>query len=425
MNSAFSWMHMRMSASRADVFAGLTTGVMLIPQAMAYAMLAGLPPIVGLYASTLPLLVYAIFGTSRELAVGPVAMDSLLVASALAPLAVVGTERYVDLAVMLALLLGGVQVLLWLLRVGGLLAFLKRSVVSGFTSAAAIVIGLSQLANLLGVSLPRTKQVNTLLLALARVLSDIHPTTVLIGGLSIVVLVLLKRHAPRIPRALAVVVLGSLAVWAFDLHQAGVAIVGSVPSGLPSLSVPTLGLDDAWSLFPSALILSFIAFMEAASVGKAIAATRGETLNANRELLGLGLANVAASLVGGYVVTGGFSRTAVNAQAGARSRWAGVVTAVVILATLQFFTGWFYYLPKAVLAGIIMTAVFGLVDFGAAKSFASSSRPDFTLWTITFAGTLFLGIEVGIGAGIAASLAWSGVQRALQSQAGATSAPTS
>ncbi|MEM6294025.1 MAG: SulP family inorganic anion transporter [Myxococcota bacterium] len=396
---------------RADVLAGLTTGVMLIPQAMAYAMLAGLPPIVGLYASTLPLLVYAVFGTSRELAVGPVAMDSLLVASALAPIAAVGSDRYLELAVLLALMVGAVQLVLGLLRAGGLLDLLKRPVISGFTSAAAIIIGLSQLSNLLGVSLPREKQVHRLLLALGDVIGDVHLATVTLGVLGIVVLKVLAKFAPKVPRALVVVVLGSVAVSALGLDAAGVAIVGEVPSGLPALSVPSVALDDVQTLLPSALVLSLVAFMEAASVGKAVAAKREGSIDPSKELVGLGLANAASALVGGYVVTGGFSRTAVNAQAGARSRWSGVVTALLIITTLLFLTGWFQYLPNAMLAAIIMSAVFGLVDLREARRLWSSARPDFALWVITFSGTLFAGIEIGIGAGVLASLVLSTLRR--------------
>lgn len=384
---------------------------MLIPQSMAYAMLAGLPPIVGLYASTLPLLAYAIIGSSRELAVGPVAMDSLLVASALAPLAAVGSPEYVGLAVGLALLVGGIQVVLGFARAGAILELLKRPAIAGFTSAAALIIGLSQLSNLLGVALPRTQRIHELIAAAVPVIGSTHWPTLAIGVGGIVLLLALKRFAPRLPRALIVVVAGSLVVWLAGLQDANVAIVGAVPAGLPDLSVPSLSGEQARTLLPSAMVIALVAFMEGASVGKAIADRRGATIKPNREFLGLGLANLGASVVGGYPVAGGFSRTAVNAEAGAQSRWAGVITAGAVVLTLMLFTEWFFYLPKAALASIIMASVFGLIDLAQARQLWANNRLDFALFLLTFAATLGLGIEIGIGMGFAASLALTGFRR--------------
>lgn len=404
-------MSARAHGMRADALAGLTTAVMLIPQSMAYAMLAGLPPIVGLYASTLPLIAYALVGSSRELAVGPVAMDSLLVASALAPLAAVSGPEYVGLAVGLALLVGAIQVGLGLLRAGAVLDLLKRPAIAGFTSAAAIIIGLSQLSNLLGVPLPRTNRIHELVAAAVPLLTSTHWPTLAIGLGGIALLLWLRRVSPRLPRALIVVVVGSVLVWLTGASEAGVAIVGAVPAGLPELSVPTLSAADAQALLPSALVIALVAFMEGASVGKALADRRGAKIKPSREFIGLGLANLGASVVGGYPVAGGFSRTAVNAEAGARSRWAGVITAGVVVVTLLFFTGWFFYLPKAALASIIMASVFGLIDIAGARRLWATQRLDFALFALTFAATLGLGIEIGIGIGFAASLALTGFRR--------------
>ncbi len=389
-----------------DAAAGLTTAVMLIPQGMAYAMLAGLPPIVGLYASTLPILVYALLGTSRELAVGPVAMVSLMVASALGPLAVAGSSEYVTLAFVLALLVGVVQALMGFLRAGFLVNFLSHPVVSGFTSAAALIIGLSQLKHLLGVDLPRSHHVHELLIGAVQRLGDVHPTTVAIGIGSIAALVLLKRFRPKWPRALIVVAVTTVMVYALRLDQAGVAIVGEVPAGLPRPTLPIAPWSAVQALIPTAIVIALVGFMESISVAKALARRQRYAIDANRELIGLGMANVGAAFFGGYPVTGGFSRTAVNAQAGARSGIAGMITAATIVVTLLFFTKLFYFLPNAVLAAVVMTAVFGLVDLAEVRHLWKLDRAELALLGLTFIATLSVGIEAGIGIGVAASLLW-------------------
>jgi SulP family sulfate permease len=388
-----------------DVTAGLTVAVMLIPQGMAYAMLAGLPPIVGLYASIFPLFVYALFGTSRQLAVGPVAMMSLLTATGVGALAEQGTAEYVLLAVVLMGMVGVLQAALGVFRLGSLVSFLSHPVISGFTSAAALIIGLSQLKHLLGASIPRAPELHVLLFHVAEHIGETRPLTLLIGVAAIGILLGLKRVSKRIPGALIVVVLGTLVTWGFGLTEAGVAIVGAVPAGLPSPSVPSFSLGQLQELLPTALAISLVGFMESISVAKAFARKNRYEVDANQELIGLGLANVVGFFFGGYPVTGGFSRTAVNAQAGSKTPLASMITAAVIAVSLLFLTPLFYYLPKAVLAAIVMTAVFGLVDFKEPLHLWKVKRTDAILLTLTFLVTLFVGIEPGIGVGVAASLA--------------------
>jgi SulP family sulfate permease len=395
---------------RADLSAGLTTAVMLIPQGMAYAMLAGLPPIIGLYASTIPIILYALFGSSRELAVGPVAMVSLLVATALTPIAEAGSAEYVGYAVLLSLLVGALQAGMGVLRAGFLVNFLSHPVVSGFTSAAALIIGLSQLKHLLGVDIPRSHHIHTIVIAAVQRVAEIQPYTLALGVISIVALVVLKKRAPKAPRALIVVVGTTLAVWGFDLASKGVAIVGDVPAGLPTPTMPSVDTDTLVQLMPTAVIISLVGFMESVSVAKAFASKKRYEIAPNQELIGLGVANLGAAVFSGYPVTGGFSRTAVNAQAGARTPMAGIITAVVVIGTLLFLTPLFYYLPKAVLAAVIMTAVFGLIDVHEVKHLWKIDRADLVLLGLTFFGTLTLGIEAGIGLGVAASLLWFVVQ---------------
>lgn len=385
---------------RADALAGLTTAIMLVPQAMAYAMLAGLDPIVGLYASTLPLAIYAFVGSSRPLAVGPVAMDSLMVAAGLAPLVVAGSQSYAAAAATMALMVGAIQVTLGVLRAGFLVRFLARPVILGFTAAAALIIGLSQLKSALGVDLPRSQQVHVVLLAAVENLGQVHPITLAITAASVATLVGLKRLAPRFPRFLLVVVAGTLAVWGLGLDAHGVSIVGDVPAGLPGFGLPAIDTSLLVPMFPIAFAIALVAMMEAISVAKRY----DHDVVPNRELVGVGLANLGSGLVAGYPVTGGFSRTAVNAEAGARSPLAGLVTAGVVVLTLLFLTDLFYFLPKAVLASIIMTAVFGLIDVAGFRDLWARDRLDFGVAVVTGVATLALGIQTGMAVGVVASL---------------------
>lgn len=401
---ALMWMHdYKKSDLSGDLSAGFIVAVMLIPQGMAYAMLAGLPPVIGLYASTIPLLVYALFGTSRQLAVGPVAMVSLLVLAGVSTLAEPGTESYISLVLLLMLMVGVIQFLMGVLKLGFIVNFLSHAVISGFTSAAAIIIGLSQLKHLLGVKL-ESNQVFLVLWEAIRKIAEINPISFAIGAGSIILLVTLKKVLPRVPGPLVVVVLSSIIVYLFQLQNAGVSIVGEVPKGLPSLSVPMFNMDSILLLLPIALTISFIGFMESIAMAKAIAAKEKYKIVPNKELVGLGLANVAGSFFSGYPVTGGFSRSAVNYQAGARTPLATMITAVLILLTLLFFTDFFYYLPNTVLAAIIMVAVYGLIDFKEAKGLFKVHKLDGGTWAVTFIATLFIGIEQGILAGLAFSL---------------------
>lgn len=392
--------------ARGDVAAGLTTAVMLIPQGMAYAMLAGLDPIIGLYASVVPVVLYALLGTSRQLAVGPVAMVSLLVASGVGAIAGDDPTAYLAAAVMLSLMVGGMQLLMGLARLGFLTSFLSHPVLSGFTSAAALIIGMSQLKHLLGVNIPRSHHVHTILLQAVERASEVNAITLGIGVAAIALLVGLKKFAPKFPRALAVVVLGTLAVWGFGLEDKGVAIVGSVPAGLPMPSVPAFDFAVAKELIPTALTIALVGFMESIAVAQAFARRHKYELNADQELIGLGAANIGGAFFSAYPVTGGFSRTAVNDQAGAVTPLASIITAVVIAITLMFFTPLFYFLPKAVLAAIIMTAVFGLIDVKEVKHLWTVDRADLVLLAITFFATLAFGIEQGILTGVGASVVW-------------------
>ena len=393
-----------------DISAGLTVGVMLIPQGMAYAMIAGLEPIYGLYASTVPIILYAIFGTSRQLAVGPVAMISLLTASGIAAIAPEATPAlYLSLAVALALFVGIIQFLLGIFRLGFLVNFLSHPVISGFTSAAALIIGLSQLKHLLGVNIPRSHHIHEILLQAYEKFDPANWRTILLAIGGIIVIIGIKKFNKAIPGTLVAVILGIIAVWALGLADTGVKIVGEVPSGLPSFTIPSVASFDKnilSDLFMMALTISLVSFMESIAVAKAIQAKHKDyKVIPNQELMALGLANIGGAFFQSYPVTGGFSRTAINDQAGAKTGLAAIISALLIIITLLFLTPLFYFLPKAILASVIMVAVFGLIDVKEAKHLWKSNRTDFSMLLVTFIGTLTLGIEQGIGLGVLLSLA--------------------
>ncbi|MFT5167343.1 MAG: SulP family sulfate permease [Saprospiraceae bacterium] len=390
---------------RGDLIAGLTVGVMLIPQGMAYAMLAGLPPIYGLYAAIVPLILYAIFGTSRQLAVGPVAMVSLLILAGVGTIATSGSEEYIALAIILAFLVGAIQLAMGVFRLGFLVNFLSHPVIAGFTSAAALIIGFSQLKHLMGIDIPRSNYIHEIIANAASKIVLINLPTFLVGATAIAILVLVKKTKLPVPGPLLVVIGSILAVWGLGLYTQGVKIVGVVPEGLPSFSMPAFDWESIKKLFPIALTIAFIGFMESIAVAKAIQSKhKNYKIVPNQELIALGMANIGGSFFQAFPTTGGFSRTAVNDQSGAKTGLASIISAFLIALTLLFLTPLFYYLPKAILASVIMVAVFGLINFKEAKHLWHTDRGDFLMMLVTFIATLFLGIEEGILIGVVLSL---------------------
>lgn len=390
-----------------DLLAGLTVGVMLIPMAMAYAVLAGVPPIYGLYASLVPLLIYPLFGTSRHLSVGPVAIDMLIVAAGVGALAEVGTARYFALAVLLAAFVGLIEMVLGVVKLGFLVNLLSRPVIDGFTSAAALIIAASQLGNLLGVGLPRSEYVHLMVWEALQRAGQIDPVSLLIGTISIAVLILGQWWKKLFPGALVVVVGATLAVW--GLHERGIEltsldIVGNIPVGLPSPALPELAWQDLRDLLPTAGTLALVQFMSVVSLGKVFGARHRYSINANRELFAIGAANLAGSFFRSLPVSGSFSRSAVNEQAGARSALSNAAAAALIALTLLFLTPLFFYLPMPALAAIIIVAAFKLIDVGEVRFLFRVKQRDGYLALFTFAITLFVGIQEGILLGIVASM---------------------
>jgi sulfate permease, SulP family len=389
---------------RGDVTAGLTTAVMLIPQAMAYAALAGMPPVTGLYASVVPIAVYALLGTSGALAFGPVAIVALLTASAVAPLASGDPATYVALAGVLALMVGAIQLLLGVLRLGSVVDLLSHAVISGFTSAAALVIAASQFRSLTGIDAEGGETFVEELSSLAGAIGTLHPVTLAVGLGSVAALVVFRRRLPRIPGPLVVVTLVTALAFAVGLDDRGVAVLGEVPAGLPAPALPVIGLDQVQQLIGPALVIALLSFVEGISVAKAIAGKTHERIDSTQELLASGSANVAAGLFQAFPVAGGFSRTAINHQAGARTPVASLITAAMVAFSALALTPLFTYLPRAVLAAIVVVAVAGLVDVRSAKHTWRTDRWDFATLAVTFAATLVLGVELGIGLGIIGSL---------------------
>lgn len=400
------------------IAAGIVT-VMLIPQSLAYAMLAGLPPVIGLYASMLPLIVYAVFGSSRTLAVGPVAVISLMTAAAAQTVAAPGSAEYVTAALVLALLSGLVLVLMAVLRLGFLANFLSHPVISGFISASGILIAFSQVKHLLGLSAGGST-LPEILRELLHHITEINPYTAVIGVIALAFLygcrtrlkpILLQLGWSARAADLASKTSPLLAVFAsigavltLDLAARGVKVVGAIPQGLPLLQVPPFSADLWLQLLPSAVLISLVGFVESVSVAQTLAAKRRQRVDPNQELVGLGAANIAAALSGGYPVTGGFARSVVNFDAGAATPLAGAFTAVGIALTALLLTPLFHALPQAVLAATIIVAVLSLVDLRAFMRTFRYSHGDFAAMAVTALGVLLVGVEHGILAGVTVSL---------------------
>ncbi|MEM1337028.1 MAG: sulfate permease [Bacteroidota bacterium] len=387
-----------------DISAGITVGIMLIPQGMAYALIAGLPPVYGLYAALVPNLMYAIFGSSRKLAVGPVALDSLILASGLAVMQLTSVEAYIGMALFIALLVGLLQLTMGVLKMGFLANFLSRPVVSGFTSAAALVIAVSQLKYLLGVTFESTGTLATLK-TLWRHLPSTNFLDLSIGLVSIGIIVLLKRIHKKLPAAMVVVILGILGIYFFSNQNTNVALLGTIPGGLPHFTMHNFQ-TPLWTLaFPTALVLAFISFAEAMTMAKAVEEKSNEYYtDANQELRALGISNIIGSFFQSYPANAGFSRTAVNVGEGARTGLASMISAGVVALTLLFLTSYFQFLPKAILGAIILVAVGGLVDLSYPKILFQRRKDEFVLLVLTFLTTLLIGISQGIVFGILFSL---------------------
>lgn len=387
-----------------DLKAGLTTGMMLIPQGMAYAVIAGMPPIYGLYAGVIPLLIYPFFGTSKHLSVGPVAVDMLIVAAGVSLITKPGNSDYVGLVILLTMMTGILQLLMGSFRLGALFNFFSRPVIAGFTMAAPIIIAFTQLHNLLGISLPDTQYIFLIADEAVRQFNQIHFATFCWGAAAILLLIGFNYFAPKLPASVIVLSLSIGAGWLMDLDKQGVEIVGSIPEGLPAITLPELNFENLRRLLPTALTLALVQFMSVASLGKAFAKRHNYLVDSNHELVAIGASNFAGSLFNSLPVSGSFSRSAAAEQAGVKSPLANDVTSTLIVLTLLFLTPLFYYLPMPILAAIIMVSVFGLIDFEEVRFLFKTKRSEGIIAIFTFCCTLFVGIQEGILLGVGASM---------------------
>lgn len=390
---------------KADIVGGFTVGVVLIPQGIAYALIAGLPPIYGLYSALLPQLMYLIFGTSQRVAVGPVAMDSLIVAAGISTLAIGGTDAYVTLTILLALCVGVIQLLLGIGKLGFIVNFLSKPVISGFSSAAAIIIGVNQLKNLSGIPIPRSNRLQEIVISLVQKVEKVDLQTLSVGLITIIILLILKVTKSKLPGPLLVVVIGILGLYFLHPVLQSVAVLKEIPSGLPSFLFPTITYKSILELLPIALTLAIIGFLETISIGKAIEKSTDEVLiSPNKELIALGMMNIVGSMFKSYPSTASFSRSAVNDDAGSKTGLAALFSMLVLVLVLLFLTPYFYYLPKAVLAGIIIVSVLKLINYKESIRLWKLNKSDFWMLIVTFLGTLFLGIKEGIFIGVTLSL---------------------
>ena len=418
---AWQWLrNYNRDAASADLVAAVIVAIMLIPQSLAYAMLAGLPPQLGLYASILPLVVYALFGTSTTLSVGPVAVTSLLTAAALSKIAASGSADYLSGAIMLALLSGVMLLVAGLLKLGFLANFLSHAVVSAFISGSAILIALSQLRHLLGIE-TEGETVLSMVRSTLGELAHWQGQTLFVAALVLLILVFMKRYGKACFRRVGVsekqagllnrtapvlaVIASMLMVYFLRWDLAGVEIVGEIPRGLPAPRWPSLSLELMQQLLVPAGLISMIGYVESISVGRTLGAKRRQKVSGNQELIGLGAANLASGFSGAFPVTGGFSRSVVNFDAGAVTQAASIYTAILIALVAMLLTPALYFLPKATLAATIIVAVLSLIDWSIFGKTWRFSKSDWLAVVITFVLTLLYGVEVGVGSGVLISLA--------------------
>lgn len=381
---------------KGDFLAGVIVAVLFIPQSLAYASLAGVDPVIGLYAGTIPIFIYALFGSSQHLSIGPVSIVSLLAYTAIVPHAQPGSSSFLELLIILGFMVGIIQILLGLLNIGVLVDYVSHAVISGFTAAIAMIIILKQVITVLGVpksgldSLPQ----------LIEQLKHANIYSMLIGIGCILCMVMINKYSKlSIGSFFALLILTSL-VYIFQLDKSGVEIIGSIPAGLPTLTIPKPTFEIVKELLPVAISIAFVSFLESYAVAKTIAKKVKTPLSSKQELVGLGFANISTSFIGTVPIGGAFSRTALNYQSGAKTKMASLVTAVIIVVTLLLFTPLFYYLPKAALGAIIIVAVMKLIDVRQILDYVQHSPKELVLYTITFiltiVGDIFIGLLMGI-----------------------------
>ncbi len=389
----------------ADLNAGLTIGVLLIPQGMAYAVLAGMPPIYGLYAGLIPPLIYALFGSSPHLSVGPVAISSILILAGVSRIAEVGSDYYISLVITTGLVIGILQVAMSVLKMGFFVNFISYPVISGFTSAAAIIIIITQLNDIVGIEIPRFAHFYNTLIYVLKNIQHTHIITLLIFISSTGAIVLIRRVSRFLPSALFVMALATLICWLLNLDQHGVAIIGSIPAGLPEWIWPEFRIDHILNLMPTILTLLVIGIVGSMSMAKAIEIKhRYYEVKPDQELLGLGMAKILGSFFQALPTDGSFSRSSICSESGGRTTMSSIISAGLVAISLLYFTSLLYFLPLAVLSAVIVVSVIGLIDYQQAAYLWRTHRTDFLMMLITFVITLSVGITEGVAGGVFLSI---------------------
>lgn len=389
---------------RGDLTAGLTTGVMFIPQGMAYAVIAGVPPIYGLYAGVIPLLIYPLLGTSKNLSIGPVAIDMLIVAAGVSLLADPNSERYITLTILLTMMAGSLQLLMGSMQLGALFNIFSRPVIAGFTLAAPIIIAFSQLNNLLGIELPQTQYIIVTIQETFQNFDQVHFQTVLWGGTAIFLLAIMKYLKPILPASVIIVSISIFLAWFTGASSMGIKLVGDIPTGLPPLSLPEINFNNMRELLPTALTLALVQFMTVASLGQTFAKRNNYIVDPNHELVAIGASNFLGSLFQSIPVSGSFSRSAASEQANVQTSFANIITSSIIIATLLLLTPIFYFLPMPILAAIIIVSALNLIDISEFKFLYTTKRSEGFIAIFTAICTLLIGIQEGILLGVVASM---------------------
>jgi len=388
-----------------DLPAGVMVAILLVPQAIAYAYLAGMPPQYGLYTALLPCILYALFGTSPHLAIGPVAVSALLVMAGVSVLAEPFSDTYISLVILSGLLIGILQLVLGILRLGSLINLLSYPVITGFTSAASIIVIVNQLKDVFGLTIPRSDFLFDTIIHIGQNLGLIHLPTLIIGLITFVLIYTFKKINKKIPSGLIVVVLGIALSYFLDFEKYGIDIIAHVPSGLPSFALPDINFDSAISLIPTVLLVTLIGIVESVGIAKAVESKHDYyNIDTNQELRALGISKIGASFFQAIPSSGSFSRSALLNESGGRTTVALIISVVFVVIALLFLTPLLYFLPKVILAVIIIFAVKNLFEYVLAKSFYKTNRLDLSVMLVTFIFTLLINIESGILLGFIASL---------------------
>ncbi len=402
------WPTVTSKSLRTDFLAGLTGAIVVLPQGVAFATIAGMPPEYGLYAGMVPAIIAALFGSSRHLVSGPTTAASIVLFSALSVYAEPGTADYVTLALTLTFMVGVIELVLGLARLGALVNFISHSVIIGFTAGAAILIAAKQLKNFFGISIPRGGHVHDIILSFYHQLSDINPYVTAVALITLFSGIAIKRWIPKIPYLIGSMLLGSFAALLFNYIWGGettaIATVGTLPSTLPPLSSPDFSMETIKNLAPVALAVTLFALTEAVSIGRSLGARSGQRINGNQEFIGQGLSNIAGSFFSGYVATGSFNRSGLNYQAGAKTPLAAIFAGLLLIIVVLLVAPLAAWLPNAAMAGILFLVAWGLIDFKEIFHILKSSRRETTIMAVTFFSALFLELEFAIFAGVLLSL---------------------